>query len=74
MSSPLAIAHRSAKRLRRRLHAIAMRAEAIRRTRNLIARDLLAPHGPFRPKTRPSRRKPKRHPKHRERFLAEVMA
>ena len=74
MSTPLAYARRRAKDLRVMLHSIGRRTDDARRIRNLIARDLLAPHGPFRPKTRLSRRKPERHPKHRKRFMAEVMA
>lgn len=74
MSTPLAYARRHAKTLRRKVHDLAQRAEAVRRTRNLIARDLLAPHGPFRPRSKPSRRRAHRHPRHRDRFLAEVMA
>ena len=74
MSTPLAYAMQRAKSLRRRFHRMATRAEALRTTRNLIARDLLAPHGPFRPKAVPSRRRPYRHPRHRQRFLEEVTA
>lgn len=74
MSTPLAYAHRHAKVLRRRMHAVEVRLKAVRRVRNLIARDLLKPNGPYRPKVKPSRKRPIRRPRHRLRFLAEAMA
>jgi len=74
MSTPLAYALRHAKSLRRKLLGISERAERTRNLRNLIARDLLAPQGPFRPKVKPSRRRPYRHPRHRQRYLDETMA
>lgn len=74
MSTPLAYARRKAKDLRVMLHSLGRRTDDARRIRNLIARDLLAPHGPFRPKAKPSRKRPSRHPRHRQRFLADAMA
>jgi hypothetical protein len=64
--------HRRRKNRRRKRHWAAFCA-SVRQTRNLIARDLLAPHGSFRPKAKPARRKPVRHPRHKLRLFVDAI-
>ena len=46
--------------------------KAMRRRRNPVARLVLDPAGPFKQQVKPARRAG-RHPRHRLRFMAEVM-